>query len=213
MTADPSIDPVRFLAEHLERAEPDLLRAMLKTFVDALMGPEADALCGARMGAVRGGELRAAQVVAGQRVLALHQPIPPPSVSPATPVLEISLPVLARPCSAVAASKSAQMAPGCTIATRRSASTATPRSADRSMTTPPSQLDSAATLWLPARTANGTPASRVRAMAAATSSTVRQRAISPGLAVTAPFQPKSAARSARSVPIEAAELAAQGLTS
>ncbi|MDQ1604865.1 MAG: hypothetical protein QOE01_2710 [Actinomycetota bacterium] len=81
------------------------------------------------------------------------------------------------------------------------------------MTTPPSQLDSAATLWLPARTANGTPASRVRAMAAATSSTVRQRAISPGLVVTAPFQPKSAARSARSVLIEAAELAAQGLTS
>jgi hypothetical protein len=50
-------------------------------------------------------------------------------------------------------------------------------------------------------------------MAAATSSTVRQRAISPGLVVTAPFQPKSAARSARSVLIEAAELAAQGLTS
>ena len=47
MTANPSIDPVRFLSEHLERAEPDLLRSMLMTFVNALMGAEADALCGA----------------------------------------------------------------------------------------------------------------------------------------------------------------------
>ena len=51
MTANPSIDPASFLAEHLQRAEPDLLRAMLKTFVDALMGAEADALCGAPYGA------------------------------------------------------------------------------------------------------------------------------------------------------------------
>jgi putative transposase len=47
MTADSSIDPAGFLAEHLERAEPDLLRAMLKTFVEALMGAEAGALCNA----------------------------------------------------------------------------------------------------------------------------------------------------------------------
>ena len=51
MTANPSIDPAAFLAEHLERAEPDLLRAMLKTFVEALMGAEADAICGAPYGA------------------------------------------------------------------------------------------------------------------------------------------------------------------
>ena len=51
MTADRSIDPAGFLAEHLERAEPDLLRAMLRTFVDALMGAEADAVCGAPYGA------------------------------------------------------------------------------------------------------------------------------------------------------------------
>jgi transposase-like protein len=51
MTANPSIDPAGFLAEHLERAEPDLLRAMLKTFVDALMGAEVDTLCGAGYGA------------------------------------------------------------------------------------------------------------------------------------------------------------------
>ncbi len=51
MTATASIDPAIFLAEHLERAEPDLLRAMLRTFVDALMGAEADAVCGAPYGA------------------------------------------------------------------------------------------------------------------------------------------------------------------
>jgi len=51
MTANHSIDPAQFLSEHLERAEPDLLRAMIKTFVDALMGAEADALCGAPYGA------------------------------------------------------------------------------------------------------------------------------------------------------------------
>ena len=38
------------MAEHLERAEPDLLRSMLKTFVEALMSTEADALCGADYG-------------------------------------------------------------------------------------------------------------------------------------------------------------------
>ncbi len=51
MTANPSIDPARFLSEHLERAEPDLLRSMLSTFVQALMGAEADAICGAPYGA------------------------------------------------------------------------------------------------------------------------------------------------------------------
>ena len=51
MTANHSIDPALFLSERLEHAEPDLLRAMLKTFIDALMGAEADALCGAPYGA------------------------------------------------------------------------------------------------------------------------------------------------------------------
>ena len=51
MTAVPSIDPAVFLAEHLDRAEPDLLRSMLKTFVEALMNAEADAVCGAPYGA------------------------------------------------------------------------------------------------------------------------------------------------------------------
>jgi len=51
MTANQSIDPARFLSEHLKRAEPGLLRAMLKTFIDALIGVEADVPCGAPYGA------------------------------------------------------------------------------------------------------------------------------------------------------------------
>jgi putative transposase len=50
MTAKPSIDPALPWAEQIERAEPDLLRALLKTFVEALMGAEADAICGAPYG-------------------------------------------------------------------------------------------------------------------------------------------------------------------
>ena len=51
MTADPnSIDLSAFMAEHLQRAEPDLLRSMLSTFVQALMSAEADAICGAPYG-------------------------------------------------------------------------------------------------------------------------------------------------------------------
>jgi putative transposase len=52
MTANPHhIDLSTFMAEHLERAEPDLLRSMLSTFVQALMSAEADAVCGAPYGA------------------------------------------------------------------------------------------------------------------------------------------------------------------
>jgi transposase-like protein len=51
MTVDPnSIDLSAFMAEHLQRAEPDLLRSMLSTFVQALMSAEADAICGAPYG-------------------------------------------------------------------------------------------------------------------------------------------------------------------
>lgn len=51
MTAVPSIDPARLLHEQLATASPDLLRHLLSTFVDALMGAEADAICGAEYGA------------------------------------------------------------------------------------------------------------------------------------------------------------------
>ncbi|MDQ1535706.1 MAG: putative transposase [Actinomycetota bacterium] len=48
--AHPSIDPARFLHEHLTAASPDLLRSLLTTFIDTLMSAEADAMCGAEYG-------------------------------------------------------------------------------------------------------------------------------------------------------------------
>src|SRR5215217_2718797 len=51
MTANPhSIDLSALVAEHLQRAEPDLLRSMLSSFIQALMSAEADAVCGAAYG-------------------------------------------------------------------------------------------------------------------------------------------------------------------
>jgi putative transposase len=50
MTAPKSVDPAGVLREQLETASPDLLRAMVKTFADALMSAEADAICGAPYG-------------------------------------------------------------------------------------------------------------------------------------------------------------------
>ena len=50
MTAGPSLDPARFLHEHLSAANPDLLRELLGVFIDTLMGAEADAICGADYG-------------------------------------------------------------------------------------------------------------------------------------------------------------------
>ena len=38
------------MAEHLAKAEPDLLRSMLSTFIQALMSAEAEAICGAGYG-------------------------------------------------------------------------------------------------------------------------------------------------------------------
>src|SRR4051794_10969794 len=50
MAAAPSIDPARFLYEHLAQASPDLLRSLLTTMIDTLMSAEADAVCGAAHG-------------------------------------------------------------------------------------------------------------------------------------------------------------------
>ena len=50
MTAPKSVDPAGLLREQLESASPDLLRAMVQTFAEALMSAEADAICGAPYG-------------------------------------------------------------------------------------------------------------------------------------------------------------------
>ena len=49
MTA-PEVNPAGFLREQVESASPDLLRAMVKTFAEALMSADADAACGAGYG-------------------------------------------------------------------------------------------------------------------------------------------------------------------
>ena len=50
MAAGPSIDVTGWLEEQLAQASPDLLRAMVTTFAEALMSAEADAVCGAGYG-------------------------------------------------------------------------------------------------------------------------------------------------------------------
>ena len=50
MAAGPSIDVTGWLEEQLAQASPDLLRSMVQTFAEALMGAEADAICGAGYG-------------------------------------------------------------------------------------------------------------------------------------------------------------------
>src|SRR5215470_13663896 len=50
MADNTSVDLARLAGGQLESASPDLLRAMVKTFAEALMGAEADAVCGAPHG-------------------------------------------------------------------------------------------------------------------------------------------------------------------
>jgi putative transposase len=45
-----TMDLLGWLRKHLEAADTDLLREMVLGFVQALMGAEADALCGAGLG-------------------------------------------------------------------------------------------------------------------------------------------------------------------
>ena len=47
---EPTMDPVVWLRKQLEEADVDLLREMVATFIQALMGAEADAVCGALYG-------------------------------------------------------------------------------------------------------------------------------------------------------------------
>jgi len=50
MTTPSSIDPARFLYEHLQSASPDLPRSVMTTFVNTLMSAEVDAICDAPYG-------------------------------------------------------------------------------------------------------------------------------------------------------------------
>jgi putative transposase len=46
----PTMDPLAWLRKHLEQADADLLRELVATFIQALMGAEADVACGAGFG-------------------------------------------------------------------------------------------------------------------------------------------------------------------
>lgn len=48
-----TIELSSWLRKQLEQASPDLLRAMVQDFAEALMGAEAEALCGAGYGDAR----------------------------------------------------------------------------------------------------------------------------------------------------------------
>ena len=50
MADRPSIDVSEFLGKQLEAASPDLLREMVRTFAEALIGADADNVCGAAYG-------------------------------------------------------------------------------------------------------------------------------------------------------------------
>src|SRR5438309_7992763 len=50
MTVPTIIDPSLPFHEQIDRAEPDLLRSMMKMFVQSIMAAEADAICGAPYG-------------------------------------------------------------------------------------------------------------------------------------------------------------------
>jgi putative transposase len=47
---EPTMDVRDWLRKQLQQASPDLLRAMVQDFAEALMAAEADALCGAPYG-------------------------------------------------------------------------------------------------------------------------------------------------------------------
>jgi putative transposase len=47
---DHTMDVTGWLRKQLEKGSPDLLRAMVKDFAEALMGPDADDVCGAGYG-------------------------------------------------------------------------------------------------------------------------------------------------------------------
>ncbi len=86
--------------------------------------------------------------------------MPPPSVSPPTPVVEMMPPVVARPCGWVASLKAPHVAPPCARAVLRAGSTSTCCMPLRSITTASSPVPKPGTLCEPPRIATSSPFSR-----------------------------------------------------
>ena len=112
--------------------------------------------------------------------LRVRWPMPPPSVSPPTPVVEMIPLGVARPCSPVTGSTSPQVAPPPTRTVRAFGSTSTLLNDERSITTPSSTVPSPAPLWPPPRMARRRSCSRAKPIVRATSFASVGRAISAG---------------------------------
>jgi hypothetical protein len=108
------------------------------------------------------------------------QPIPPPRVKPATPVVETIPPVTASPACWVCASSSPHSRPGWAQATRAAASSRTAFIGDRSMTRPPSHVPVPAMLCPPPRTAISRSLSRAKRTEATTSAASTHRTTAAG---------------------------------
>src|SRR6516164_1285879 len=93
------------------------------------------------------------EIVDGQPELARGPAEPPPSVRPATPVVELMPSGVASPKRCASLSKSARVAPGSTRAVRDARSTRTDFIKERSIRSPPSHTALPAMLWPPLRTA------------------------------------------------------------
>ncbi len=109
--------------------------------------------------------------------LRVRYPVPPPSVSPATPVLLTMPNGTASPKPCVAWSTSAELQPGSTRTVFLPGSTRTLFINDRSMTRPSLQLPSPGPLWPPPRMASSRPCSRAKFTAVMTSAVSTARAI------------------------------------
>ena len=105
--------------------------------------------------------------------LRLSQPKPPPSVSPAMPVVELMPSGVARPNACASRSNSPSVAPGSTRAVRAAASTRTDFISDRSSIRPPSHTALPAMLCPPPRTATSRSRAAAKRTAAATSAAGR----------------------------------------
>ena len=139
-------------------------------------------LVGARAddAAVRRDDLGADEAVASEAVLRGRCPMPPPNVSPATPVEPTTPPGVTRPNACVAESKSSQVAPPCERAIRPSPSTSTLRISERSITSPPSQDAVAGRVVASSADGHLERVRRAKSNAVATSPAPRQRTMTAG---------------------------------
>ena len=106
--------------------------------------------------------------------------MPPPSVSPPMPVVEMMPPGTASPKAWVAWSTSPQVHPPSARTVRFFGSTRTPFMRDRSMTSPSSHTPKPGALWLPPRTASVSSFSRAKFTALMTSLTLAHRTMKRG---------------------------------